>query len=161
MSNPESDPIRQSPVPMDQCGAALALDVLPDRWTWMILRELFYGVGRFADIQDDIGIPKSVLSGRLAKMVENDLILKEAYRDGTSRTRHAYVLTQKGRELVPVIVALMQWGDKHIKGGKPALEFSDRRNGNAVKFGIAPEGGVLPLRRLTYTPVWDRPENKV
>ncbi|WP_415403357.1 winged helix-turn-helix transcriptional regulator [Tateyamaria sp. SN3-11] len=146
---------------MDQCGAALAFDIVPDRWTWLILREMFYGVGRFADIQADIGIPKSVLSGRLAKIVENELATKEPYRDGAARTRYAYVLTPKGRELVPAILALMQWGDKHLKDGKPALELKDKRNGNPLKVGLVADGGAMPLRRLVFKPVWDRPENKV
>jgi len=156
MSNSDSDPIRTAPVPLDQCGAALAFDVVSDRWTWLILREMFYGVTRFADIQADIGIPKSVLSGRLAQMVENGLAEKEPYRDGSARTRYGYVMTQKGRELAPVILAMMQWGDKHIKNGASALELSDKRTGNTVKIGIVPEGGALPLRRLTYAPVWDK-----
>ncbi len=161
MSNPEDNPIRKSPVPLEQCGAALAFDIVSDRWTWLILREMFYGVGRFADIQDEIGIPKSVLSGRLSQMIENGLVEKEPYRDGSARTRHAYVLTQKGRELTPVILALMQWGDKHLKDGKRALDITDKRTGTPLKVAIVPEGGALPLRRLTYTPIWDTPENKV
>ncbi len=146
------DPIRTSPVSMENCGAALAMTVVPDRWTWLILRELFYGVARFADIQDDIGIPKSVLSGRLATMVDTGLIQKEAYRDGTARTRHGYVLTQKGRDLVPVIVALMQWGDKHLKDGTATLDLTDRRTGTPVKAGLVLEGGILPARRLAFAP---------
>jgi DNA-binding HxlR family transcriptional regulator len=159
--NPESDPIRQSPVPMDQCGAALAFDVIPDRWSWLILREMFYGVSRFADIQADIGIPKSVLSGRLAQIVDNGLARKVPYREGSSRTRYAYVMTQKGRELIPAMIALMQWGDKHLKNGKHAIALSDKRTGDTLKMGLVPEGGALPLRRLTFKPIWNKHDNKV
>ncbi len=161
MPNPETDPIRTSPVPMEQCGATLALDMVPDRWTWLILRELFFGVTRFADIQADIGIPKSVLSGRLLRIVENGLATKQPYRDGASRTRHAYVLTEKGQDLVPAILALMQWGDKHIKGGKPTLALFNNRNGNPLKIAIANASGGVPLPRLRIEPIWDRPENKL
>lgn len=160
MSNPEDSPVRESPVPMSKCGAALAIEQVPDRWTWLILREMLYGVSRFADIQADIGIPKSVLSGRLAQIVENGLAKKKAYRDGSSRTRHAYVLTQKGRELAPVILALMQWGDKHIKNGESALELTDKRSGNPVKIGIVPKGGALPLRWLQFAPARQDNEGK-
>lgn len=156
MSNPEQAVIRQSPVPLHECGAVRAIEQVPDRWTWLILRELFYGVTRFADIQAEIGIPKSVLSGRLSQIVENGLAKKEAYRDGSARTRHAYVLTQKGRELAPIILALMQWGDKHMKNGETALELTDKRNGTPVKVGIVPKGHALPLRWLAYKPVWDK-----
>ncbi|MFL4471562.1 winged helix-turn-helix transcriptional regulator [Tateyamaria armeniaca] len=159
MSNPDTH--RKSPVPVDQCGAALALDVLPDRWTWLILRELFYGVSRFADIQADIAIPKSVLSGRLTRIVENGLAQKMPYRDGAARTRYDYRLTPKGAALIPVILALMQWGDAHLKGGKPALALSDVETGEHLSVALVPEGRGLPLRRVTYEPIWDRPENKV
>ncbi|MEX0369942.1 MAG: winged helix-turn-helix transcriptional regulator [Tateyamaria sp.] len=89
MSNSDEAVIRKSPVPMNECGAVRAIEQVPDRWTWLILRELFYGVTRFADIQAEISIPKSVLSGRLSQIVENGLAKKEAYRDGSARTRHA------------------------------------------------------------------------
>jgi len=152
MSNPDKSPVRESPVSLSECGAALAIEQVPDRWTWLIIREMFYGVGRFADIQADIGIPKSVLSGRLAQIVGNGLARKKAYRDGSSRTRHAYVLTRKGRELAPVILALMQWGDKYIKNGDSALELTDKRSGKPVKIGIVHKGGALPLRWLAFAP---------
>ena len=143
---------RKSPVPLEHCGAAQALDVLPDRWTWLILREMFYGISRFSDIQSDIGIPKSVLSGRLSNIVDNGLAKKEAYRDGSARTRYEYRLTSKGRDLIPVILTLMQWGDKHLKDGKSALALTDKRSGQAVRMGLLTEG-EMPLRRLKYTPV--------
>ncbi|MEO0402681.1 MAG: winged helix-turn-helix transcriptional regulator, partial [Pseudomonadota bacterium] len=101
---------------------------------------------------------KSVLSGRLAQIVDNGLAKKEPYRDGSARTRYGYAMTQKGRELVPVILALMQWGDKHLKDGKSALSLSDRRTGETVKMGLVPEGGALPLRRLVATPARDSAE---
>ena len=111
-----------------------------------------FGVGRFADIQNEIGIPKSVLSARLKSMVENGLAEKQPYRDGTARTRLAYVLTRKGRGLVPVLLALMQWGDVHLKGGESTLEPTDRRYGHALKIGIAPPDKTLPIRRLKILP---------
>mmetsp|Transcript_6969 Transcript_6969/g.11190 ORF Transcript_6969/g.11190 Transcript_6969/m.11190 type:complete len:120 (+) Transcript_6969:143-502(+) len=115
---------------------------------------MFYGICRFSDIQADISIPKSVLSGRLAQIVSNGLAKKEAYRDGSARTRYEYVLTSKGRDLVPVILTLMQWGDKHLKDGKSALALTDKRTGQPVKMGLMTEGAV-PLRRLKYKPIWD------
>lgn len=156
MSNPDSTVIRQSPVALDACGAARALEQIPDRWTWLILRALLYGVSRFADIQADIGIPKSVLSGRLAQLVDNGLARKEAYRDGTARTRHGYRLTAKGRDLAPVFLALMQWGDTYLKNGESALALTDTRSGDPVKVGIVPVGSDIQLRWLGYTPVRDR-----
>jgi len=154
LPNSEARQRHKSPVPIDQCGAALALGVAPDRWTWLILIEIFYGVHRFADIQADIGIPKSVLSGRLTKMVADGLLSKEPYRDGSARTRYEYAMTSKSRDLIPVIVALMHWGDKHLKDGKSAVALTDKRTGKPVKMGLLNEG-ALPIRRLKFTPIWE------
>ncbi|MEL6888880.1 MAG: helix-turn-helix domain-containing protein [Pseudomonadota bacterium] len=147
---------RTAPVPLHACGAARALEMVPDRWTWLILRQLMYGVGRFADIQAEIGIPKSVLSARLTGIVDNGLADKSPYRDGSARTRHGYVLTRKGRALVPVILALMHWGDTHLKDGKSALALTDKRTGQPLRVALTPEDRALPLRRLRIDPV---PEN--
>ena len=149
----DSTAVRKSPVPVEDCGAAHALSVVPDRWTWLILREMFYGVTRFADIQGDLGIPKSVLSGRLTQIVKNGLADKEPYRDGSARVRQEYVLTQKGRELAVVILAMMDWGDRHMKEGAPAVELTDKRSGLPLKVGLVHKGKVVPLRRLIATPV--------
>ncbi|WP_415920129.1 winged helix-turn-helix transcriptional regulator [Tateyamaria sp. SN6-1] len=146
------DTSRQSPVPLEHCGVARALEVVPDRWTWLILRQLMYGVGRFADIQAEIGIPKSVLSARLARMLENELASKQPYRDGFARTRHAYVLTRKGRALMPVLLALMHWGDAHMREGEPALSVTDRRDGTPLRVALTREENALPIRRLRYAP---------
>lgn len=154
MSDPAPSSTRKTPVPIDQCGAALALDIVPDRWTWLIVLEMFHGVTRFADIQSDIGIPKSVLSGRLTKIVDNGLAEKQAYRDGTARTRYEYALTQKGRDLVPVLLTLMQWGDKYLKDGASAMSMTDKRSGQPLKMGLQTDAG-LPLRRLKVAPTWE------
>ncbi|MEL7262650.1 MAG: helix-turn-helix domain-containing protein [Pseudomonadota bacterium] len=154
MSNSD-ETARSAPVPLAQCGAALALDIVPDRWSWLILRQLMYGVGRFADIQADIGIPKSVLAARLSALVEHGLAERRPYRDGTARTRHAYVLTRKGRDLVPVVLALMHWGDAHLKGGQSALALTDRDTGAPVRVALTTDDAALELPRLSYRPIWD------
>ncbi|MEL7131074.1 MAG: helix-turn-helix domain-containing protein [Pseudomonadota bacterium] len=152
MSNPDIQFRRKSPVALADCGAALALEQLPDRWTWLILRALLYDVGRFADIHAEIGVPKSVLSGRLAQLIENGLARKIAYREGTSRTRHAYVLTAKGRALAPVMLALMHWGDTYLNEGDSALDLFDTRSGTPVEVGIVAKGADVPLRWLGFEP---------
>lgn len=156
MSNPEYSMSRQSPVPLSECGAARALEQLPDRWTWLILRELLYRVGRFADMQAELGIPKSVLAGRLSQIVDKGLARKVAYRDGAARTRHAYALTGKGRDLALVVLALMQWGDTHLKKGETALALTNKHTGEPVEIGIVRKGDALPLQDLNHTPVWEK-----
>jgi len=79
-------------------------------WTPLILRDVAYGVGRFREIQDDLGISANVLSDRLESLVSEGILETHLYQERPSR--HEYRLTQKGGELVPVLLALMQWGDR-------------------------------------------------
>ncbi|WP_377504432.1 winged helix-turn-helix transcriptional regulator [Octadecabacter sp. R77987] len=138
MSNPDgADSIRRTaPVPLDQCGAALASEILSDRWTLLILREALYGVKRYDDIRADTGIPRSVLTDRLKRLVGAGILLREPYREAGARTRYAYGLTPKGAELGLTILALMQWGDRHIKGGKSALRVQHRTTGRPLKVAL-------------------------
>lgn len=126
----------RSPIPIDQCGAALATDVISDRWTILIIREAFYGVKRYDDIRQDIQIPRSVLTTRLKKLVEEEILEREPYREAGSRTRYAYVLTDKGKELGLVLLALMQWGDRHLRNGDSAITLRDKKDGKALKVGL-------------------------
>lgn len=114
---------------------------------------MMYGVGRFADIQAETSIPKSVLSDRLRKLVAQGLAAKEPYRDGSARTRHAYVLTKSGQALVPVILSLMHWGDRHLKGGDSALSLTDKRTGDPVRVALTRHDAAVPLKYLDYKPV--------
>ena len=90
---------RRSPVAIDDCSMAMTIDLIGDRWSLLILREALYGVAKFEDIRADIGIPKSILSSRLSRLVENDILQKVKYQEPGTRSRHAYVPSDKGREL--------------------------------------------------------------
>ena len=83
MSNPgpADHRIRSAPVPRDQCGMALACDLLGDRWTMLIIREAFYGVTRFDDLRSDLGIPRGVLSSRLRGLVDRGVLETRPYRE--------------------------------------------------------------------------------
>jgi DNA-binding HxlR family transcriptional regulator len=91
------------------CGLARALEVVGERWTILVLRDLFYGVHRFTDLQAHLDIPRAVLTDRLARLVEEGVLTRTEYRRG----RHEYTLTAEGRELWPVLYSLGQWGDRH------------------------------------------------
>ncbi len=102
------------------CSAARALDILGDRWTLLLIREVVFGTHRFDDFAEHLGIARNVLSARLAMLVENGILEQEPV-DSESR-RYGYHLTLMGLDLLPVLVSLMQWGDN--KAGK-ALAFKD------------------------------------
>lgn len=153
MSN--SDRIRRrAPVPMDQCGAALAAEILADRWTLLIIREAFYGVTRYDDIRADIGIPRSVLTTRLKRMVAEGILRRVPYQEAGARTRYGYQLTGRGRDLGLIILALMQWGDTHLKGGVPALAVTHRQTGAALQVGLVDDpAAVVPLSDVRIKPL--------
>ena len=91
------------------CSIQRTLDVIGDRWTLLILRDIFRGVRRFSRIRDDLGIAKNLLTDRLATLVETGVVEKVPYQERP--VRHEYRLTDKGRALSPALVALMRWGD--------------------------------------------------
>src|SRR5947208_15120824 len=102
------------------CSIASALEVVGEPWTLLIVRDAFYGVRRFDDFQENLGIARNVLTARLKKLVEAGVFRKTAYRQRP--LRHEYRLTDKGAALFTVIVGLKQWGDRFgvaSKNGKP------------------------------------------
>ncbi|MCW2801428.1 MAG: transcriptional regulator [Aeromicrobium sp.] len=98
------------------CSIARTAQLLGDRWTVLVVRDLFNGVRRFDELQSHLGIARDILTKRLALLVDEDLVERRAYRVDGERARHEYVLTQAGRELRTVLVALMDWGDHHRAG---------------------------------------------
>ncbi len=101
-------------VPDSTCSIERSLGVLGERWTFLILREAFFGVTRFADFRDRLGVAPDVLTDRLSTLVEYGVLEREPYREPGARSRFAYRLTPAGRELHVVLAALQQWGDEHL-----------------------------------------------
>ncbi len=98
------------------CSVARTLDVVGEWWSPLILRDAFLGVTRFDNIQKDLGIPRKVLAERLATLVEHGVLERTPYRDG--RVRYEYHLTEKGRDFLTALIALMNWGDRWLTGPK-------------------------------------------
>lgn len=111
----------------DRCTIAKALDVIPTRSAFLILREAFYGTTRFDDFATRVGISEPVTAARLRELVDNGLLEREDYREPGQRTRQHYRLTEKGAQLFPALVALMQWGDRWLddRGGPVELRHRD------------------------------------
>ena len=95
------------------CAIGAAVEILGERPTFLVLREAFNGVRRFDDMQRRTGMPRQVLSQRLARLVAEGLLRKVPYREAGQRSRDEYRLTDKGLDLYPVLVALMEWGDRY------------------------------------------------
>ncbi|MGH3648673.1 MAG: winged helix-turn-helix transcriptional regulator [Micromonosporaceae bacterium] len=103
------------------CSVAQTLELVGERWSLLVLREVFLGVRRFEAIHDATGAPRAVLTRRLRALVEAGVLQRHTYREPGARARDEYRLTPAGRELQPVLTALMQWGDRHLDwpGGPP------------------------------------------
>jgi DNA-binding HxlR family transcriptional regulator len=95
------------------CSVARSVEVLGDRWTVLVLRDVFNGVRRFDDLQEHLGIARDVLAKRLTALVDEGVLTKVPYREPGSRTRFEYRLTQAGWDLRPVLIALIEWGDRY------------------------------------------------
>lgn len=129
---------------------ALAAEILGDRWTLLILREAFYGVQRYDDMREDLGAPRSMLTDRLAKLVDRGLLARRPYQEPGARAREAYVLTEAGRGLALTLMALSQWGEEHvIKGAAPVGVF-EKETGRPLRVELVDENGErVDLRSAT------------
>jgi len=96
------------------CSIARSLEVIGEWWTLLILRDAFFGVTRFEELQARLGIARNILAKRLDTLVEHGVLERRCYDE--ARDRHDYVLTDKGRALWPVLVTIRQWGDEWILG---------------------------------------------
>jgi DNA-binding HxlR family transcriptional regulator len=95
------------------CSLARGLDVLGDPWGSLVLREIFFGNGRFDAIKQRLEVADNVLSKRLGWLLDAGLLAQRPYQDG-SRTRQEYVLTSKGEDTLPVLNAIIIWAEKHL-----------------------------------------------
>jgi DNA-binding HxlR family transcriptional regulator len=105
------------------CSVARSLDVLGDAWSVLVVREMFLGTHRFDQLQEHLGIARNVLAARLRRLVDTGILIKRQYQEHPPRFE--YHLTSKGVDLYPVVVALLQWGDRYLadpSGGPMLLE---------------------------------------
>ncbi|HEX2101869.1 MAG TPA: helix-turn-helix domain-containing protein [Candidatus Synoicihabitans sp.] len=117
------------------------LDLLGDRWTLLIVRDLFWGRSRFSEFLDaPEGIPTNLLADRLKRLEAAHLVTTEVYQERPRRW--AYRLTAKGEALRPLMQALVDWGREHVTGTRVLAEFT----GDAADAPFLPRGVKLPAR---------------
>jgi DNA-binding HxlR family transcriptional regulator len=133
-----------------ECGIAAALEVVGERWSFLILRGAFNGLHHFEEYQSTLGIARNILSNRLARLVEHEILKREP--DATDRRRVAYQLTEKGRELLPVLIALRQWGERWVScvPSNPVLVDRTTRRPIAAMAVTAADGRPLKLGDLEW-----------
>ena len=136
------------------CAIGAAVEILGERSTFLVLREAFNGVRRFDDMQRRTGMPRQVLSQRLARLVAEGLLRKVPYQQAGQRSRAEYRLTEKGLDLYPVLVALMEWGDRYEVGAEgPQVQLRHRDCGEPVHLQLACEAGHVIGSAREVTPV--------
>ena len=113
-----------------RCSIAKALEVVGDRWTILIIREAFFGTGRFDDFQSHLGIARTVLTERLGRLVGDGVLEKHRYLERPERFE--YRLTEKGTDLWPVLMSLLSWGDRHAIDGPPPVVVVHRDCGGQI-----------------------------
>jgi DNA-binding HxlR family transcriptional regulator len=140
----------QHKVLLTNCALPAALEAVGERWSFLILRGAFNGLHHFEEFQSTLGIARNILSNRLARLVEHEILTREP--DPADRRKVAYRLTPKGRELLPVLVALRQWGERWVSGVPSNPVLVDR----ASRLPVAPmsvraaDGRPLSLSELDW-----------
>lgn len=128
----------------ESCPVARSVDIVGDRWSLLIVRDAFDGMCRFGDFQRSLGVARNILSDRLRKLVDAGILETQAASDGTAYQE--YVLTTQGQSLFPVVVALRQWGERHLFDRRERHSvLVDKRTGKPVPSmtPLAKDGAVL------------------
>ncbi len=133
----------------EDCSIAKAMDIVGTRSAVLMLREAYYGTTRFDGFAARVGITDAAASTALRKLVEAGLLEKRPYQEEGKRTRHEYVLTPMGLDLLPAVVALWQWGDKYLQDGTAPLERLEDSTGDPVRVELrSASGNQVPLENL-------------
>jgi DNA-binding HxlR family transcriptional regulator len=134
------------------CPVALGLERVGEWWSILILRDAFHGMARFDEFQRNLGISTNSLTNRLNSLVESGLLEKRPYQ--TRPVRFEYVLTDRGRDFWPVIVALYSWGAKHFPPQSPTVYLLDAETGRPVEPVLvdAPTGNPVDRDHAVFAP---------
>jgi DNA-binding HxlR family transcriptional regulator len=122
--------MKHSTFPLQACSVARSLEVVGEWWTLLIVREAFFGTEHFSDFKVNLGIAKNMLSDRLGKLVQAGLL--DRVLVGGRGNPVAYRLTEQGRDLLPMLVALMQWGDRWINRNSAPVRLLERETGEEI-----------------------------
>src|SRR5215472_848646 len=133
--------VRRSPVAAKHCNLARSFELIGDRWSLLILRSALYGVRRFDDFQADLDIPRSVLSNRLAGLVETGIMERREYREEGQRARVEYPLTKMGRALGLPFVAMTAWSDRWLAEEPGPYALHSKSTGQKLSVALVDESG--------------------
>lgn len=129
----------------DRCSAAKTLELLNTKTAFLLVRECLYGTSRFDDFVERIGASAPAISRALRLLESAGIVTRSSYREPGTRARHEYHLTPAGEDLLPVFLALIQWGDRHLQDAGPPLTFNRRADGKRIAVVVTTEDGE-PVR---------------
>ncbi len=124
----------------ESCSVAQALEIIGERWTWLIIRDAFLGLTRFVEFEQSLGIARNVLTDRLNRLVGEGIFERVQYQERPAR--YEYRLTQKGSDLFTALNALRQWGDQYLSP-KPMRLLRRKHDKTPVIAALVPEGAAV------------------
>ena len=131
------------------CSIAQTLDVVGDPWTLLIVRDALFGIKRFDDFRQSLGIPRATLTSRLDTLVEHGVLERRRYQDRPER--HEYLPTERGRDLRRVMVSMLQWGDEWSALPEPPVTLIDADTGDEIEPVYVDRRSGRPLSQLNVT----------
>ncbi|NTI73029.1 winged helix-turn-helix transcriptional regulator [Rhizobium rhizogenes] len=132
--------VRRKSLSGNYCPSARSLDVIGDWWSLLIVRDAFDGLTRFGEFQKSLGIAKNILAQRLRTLVERGILASVPAPNGGAHQE--YHLTDMGRDLFPVMVALRQWGERYLfEPGEPHSKLVDRDTGRPIRLDVRTDDG--------------------
>ena len=132
-----------------QCPVARSLERVGEWWSMLIMRDAFYGIRRFDDFVQSLGIAPNILSRRLTDLVEAGLLERRPY--SSRPKRYEYVLTEQGRDFRPVLLALTAWGNRHFAHEGPSIVLTDTVTGEPVDLALVDLRTGEPITRARHT----------
>ena len=146
-----------SPATPRTCSVARTLDVVGEKWSLLVLREVFLGVHRFDEIARNTGAPRDVLAARLKTLVDAGVLRRVPYSEHPPRAE--YHATDSGRDLRPVILVLMAWGDRYLAGEDGPPLTLQHSCGEAFHAEVVCAACHQPVRRSQLSPPWSGPDH--
>ena len=145
-----SSVLKRDYIGQESCSVARTLEIVGDRWTWLLIRDAFLGLSRFGAFRESLGIAPNVLHERLARLVEEGIFERALYSERPARFE--YRLTQKGSDLFTALNALRQWGDQYVCG-EPMRLLRVKGSETPVIAALVPEGTpVLANEQIELVP---------
>ncbi|EEP92211.1 Transcriptional regulatory protein [Yersinia kristensenii ATCC 33638] len=143
MRSQKMSKMSEARIAAEECPVARTLEILGDRWSLMIIRDAFDGIRRFGEFRNNLGLAKNILAGRLRDLVEHGILRVAPASDGSAY--HEYVLTDKGRQLFPILVSLRQWGEEHLfSAGEKHSILVDNLSGKPIsKLAVSSQQGQI------------------